>query len=136
MSLNINTLNLSDSKYGYKFDRWECFENKPYDNYDGYYEAIFKGLWYRKVPKLAWIFGIIAIVASTVFLLVNSDGSDSNSNIVNAEINNKVNSYIDGIELNLDTLKEYKGKYCDSTTIIQSDVKEKVLAKNMDIWFR
>lgn len=114
-----------DSKYGYKFERWECFENKPYDNYDGYYEAIFKGLWYRKVPKLAWIFGIIAIVASTVFLLVNSDGSDSNSNIVNAEINNKVNSYIAGIELNLDTLKEYKRKYCDSTSIIQSNVKEK-----------
>jgi len=114
-----------DSKYGYKFDRWECFENKPYDNYDGYYEAIFKGLWYRKVPKLAWIFGIIAIVASTVFLLVNSDGSDSNSIIVNAEINNKVNSYIEGIELNLDTLKEYKRKYCDSTINIQSDVKEK-----------
>ena len=114
-----------DSKYGYKFERWECFENKPYDNYDGYYEAIFKGLWYRKVPKLAWIFVITAIVASTVFLLVNSDGSDSNSNIVNAEINNKVNSYIEGIELNLDTLKEYKRKYCDSSTIIQSDVKEK-----------
>ena len=114
-----------DSKYGYKFERWEFFENKPYDNYDGYYEAIFKGLWYRKVPKLAWIFGIIAIVASTVFLLVNSDGSDSNSNIVNAEINNKVNSYIEGIELNLDTLKEYKRKYCDSTSIIQSNVKEK-----------
>ena len=114
-----------DSKYGYKFERWECFENKPYDYYDGYYEAIFKGLWYRKVPKLAWIFGIIAIVASTVFLLVNSDGSDSNSNIVNAEINNKVNSYIEGIELNLDTLKEYKRIYCDSTSIIQSNVKEK-----------
>lgn len=114
-----------DSKYGYKFDRWECFENKPYDNYDGYYEAIFKGLWYRKVPKLAWIFVITAIVTSTVFLLVNSDGSDNNSNIVNAEINNKVNSYINGIELNLDTLKEYKRKYCDSTSIIQSNVKEK-----------
>lgn len=114
-----------DSKYGYKFERWECFENKPYDNYDGYYEAIFKGLWYRKVPKLAWVFVIIAIVASTVLLLVNSDGSGSNSNIVNAEINNKVNSYTEGIELNLDTLKEYKRKYCDSTSIIQSNVKEK-----------
>jgi hypothetical protein len=44
---------------------------------------------------------------------------------VNAEINNKVNSYIEGIELNLDTLKEYKRKYCDSTINIQSDVKEK-----------
>lgn len=116
-----------DSKYGYKFDRWECFENKPYDNYDGYYEAIFKGLWYRKVPKLAWIFVITAIVASTVFLLVNSNGSDNDTSIVNAEIINKANSYIEGIELNLDTLQEYKSKYCDSTTIIQSDVKEKSL---------
>lgn len=113
-----------DAKYGYKFIKWE--KVKPLSSNDTEsYEAIFKGLWYRKVPKLAWIFGIIAIVASTVFLLVNSDGSDSNSNIVNAEINNKVNTYINGIELNLDTLQEYKRKYCDSTSIIQSNVKEK-----------
>ncbi len=84
-----------------------------------------RSYWYRKVPKLAWIFVIIAIVASTVFLLVNSDGYRNNTNIVNDEINNKVNSYIEGIELNLDTLKEYKRKYCDSTSIIQSNVKEK-----------
>lgn len=116
-----------DSKYGYKFERWECFEKMPYDNYDGYYEAIFKGLWYQKVSKLAWVFVIIAIVASTVFLLVNSDDSDNNTSVFNAEINHKVNTYIDGLELNLDTLKEYKRKYCDSTTIIQSDVKEKSL---------
>lgn len=116
-----------DSNFGYKFDRWESFENKPYDNYDGYYEAIFKELWYRRVPKLAWIFGIIAIVASTVFLLINSNGSVNDTSIVNAKINNKVNSYIDGIEFNLDTLKEYKRKYCDSTPINQSDGKGKGL---------
>ena len=46
-----------DSKYGYKFERWESFENKPYGNYDGFYEAIFKDLWYQKVPKLVWIIG-------------------------------------------------------------------------------
>lgn len=123
-----------DSKYGYKFERWECFENKPYYNYDGYYEAIFKELWYRRVPKLAWMFGIIAIVASSALLLVNSDDSDSNSTIVDAEINKKVNSYIEGIELNLDTLKEYKRKYCDSTTINQSDVKEKSLWQKIWIY--
>lgn len=79
----------------------------------------------RKIPELAWVFIIIAFVASTVFLLVNLDGSDSNTNIVNADINKKVTTYIDGIELNLDTLKEYKRKYCDSTAINQSDVKGK-----------
>src|SRR5690606_30964634 len=62
-----------DSKYGYKFERWEPHENKPYNNCDGYYEAIFKELWYRKVPKLAWIFLYFAIVASTTFLLLKSD---------------------------------------------------------------
>jgi len=115
-----------DAKYGYKFIKWEKVEFQSSNDTESY-EAIFKGLWYRKVPKLAWVFVIIAIVASTVFLLVNSDGSDNNANLVNAEINNKVNTYIDGIELNLDTLKEYKRKYCVSTTIIQSDVKEKSL---------
>lgn len=115
-----------DAKYGYKFIKWEKLKPQSLDANESF-EAIFKGLWYRKVPKLAWVFIIIAIVASTVFLLVNSDGSDSNTNIVNAEINNKVNTYIDGIELNLDTLKEYKRKYCDSTAINQSDVKEKSL---------
>lgn len=113
-----------DAKYGYKFIKWEKVKPQSLDGGETF-EAIFKGLWYRKVPKLAWVFVIIAIVASSVLLLVNSDGSDSNSNIVNAEINNKVNSYIEGIELNLDTLKEYKRKYCDSTSIIQSNVKEK-----------
>ncbi len=113
-----------DAKYGYKFIKWEKVKPQSLDGGETF-EAIFKGLWYRKVPKLAWVFGIIAIVASTVFLLVNSGGSDSDINIVNAEINNKVNSYIEGIELNLDTLKEYKRKYCDSTIYVQSEVKEK-----------
>ena len=116
-----------DSKYGYKFERWESSENKPYGNYDGFYEAIFQDLWYRKVPKLAWIFVILAIVASTVFLIVNSDKSDRNTRIFNAETINKVNTYIDGIELNYDTLKEYKMKFCDSAKIFQSNVKEKSL---------
>jgi len=62
-----------DARYGYKFDSWGDFENKPYDNYDGYYEAIFRELWYRKIPKLAWIFLFIAIVATTSFLLIKSD---------------------------------------------------------------
>lgn len=80
---------------------------------------------YSKVPKFAWIIGITAIVALIiVILLVNTDGSDNKASIVNAEINNK-NFYIYGIELNLDTLKEYKRRYCDSNTIIQSDAKEK-----------
>jgi len=116
-----------DTKYGYKFERWESHENKPYDNYDGYYEAIFKELWYRKIPKLAWVFLFIAIVGSTAFLLIKSDGTDSNTNIVSTEISNKINSYVEGIELNLDTLKEYKRKYCDSTTVTQNDEKEKSL---------
>lgn len=114
-----------NSKYGYKFVEWKLFENKKYANYDGYYEAVFKGLWYRKVPKLAWIFGVIAIVSSTVFLLINSDGSDSNTNNVSAEVKDEVNSYIEGIELNLNILEEYKRKYCDSTSIIHSKGKEK-----------
>jgi len=116
-----------DSKYGYKFDRWESFENMPYDNYDGYYEAIFKELWYRKIPKLAWVFLIIAIVASTTYFFIKSDGTDSNTNLVSPEISNKINSYVEGIELNLDTLKEYKRNYCDSAAHIQRNVNEKSL---------
>jgi hypothetical protein len=113
-----------DAKYGYKFIEWKKENSQSLDG-GVTFEAIFKELWYRRVPKLAWIFGVFAIVASTVFLLINSDGSENDTSIVNAEINNKVNSYIDGIELNLDTLKEYQRKYCDSTSFIQSNVKEK-----------
>lgn len=122
-----------DSKYGYKFERWESFENKPYDNYDGYYEAIFKELWYRKIPKLAWVFLFIAIVGSTAFLLIKSDGTDSKTNIVSPEISNKIkiNSYVEGIELNIDTLKEYKSKYCESPIVTQNEVKEKSLWQKM-----
>jgi len=120
-----------DSKYGYKFERWESFENKPYDNYDGYYEAIFKELWYRKIPKLALVFLFIAIVGSTAFLLIKSDGTDSKTNIVSPEISNKINSYVEGIELNIDTLKEYKSKYCESPIVTQNEVKEKSLWQKM-----
>jgi len=115
-----------DAKYGYKFTKWAEVKPQSLDASESF-EAIFKELWYRKVPKLAWVFIIILIVASTVFLLVNSDGSDSKRNNVIDEIKNKANPYIDGIELNLDTLNENKRKYCDSTVINQSDVKEKSL---------
>jgi hypothetical protein len=123
-----------DSKYGYKFERWESFENKPYDNYDnydGYYEAIFKELWYRKIPKLALVFLFIATVGSTAFLLIKSDGTDSKTNIVSPEISNKINSYVEGMELNIDTLKEYKSKYCESPIVTQNEVKEKSLWQKM-----
>jgi hypothetical protein len=116
-----------DTKYGYKFDRWESYENKPFDNYDGYYEAIFKELWYRKVPKIAWIFFIIAIVTSTVFLIPKADDPITIKNIVNAEISNTVNSYVDGIELNMNRLKTYKSMYCDINTPIKSVANEKSL---------
>jgi len=114
-----------DSKYGYKFERWKCFENKPYDNYDGYYEAIFKGLWYRKVPKLAWIFMIVVFMASTVSFIVYLTGKRSDPTSLETLANTQVDAYIEGVALNLDTLKEYKRKYCDSSIIVQGDVKEK-----------
>jgi hypothetical protein len=85
-------------------------------------EAILKESWYRKVPKLAWVFLFIAIVASTAFLVIKSDGPEAP--IDNSEISTEINSYLDGFELNRDTLQEYKKKYCDSTTYIQSVVKE------------
>ncbi len=114
-----------DAKFGYKFERWESFENKCYEHYDGYYEAIFKKLWYRKVPKSALVFFIIAIVASTVFYIIKSDPTKGDTDIAKTEISDKINSYVDGIDLNRDTLNEYKGKHCDSSTFIPSDIKEK-----------
>jgi hypothetical protein len=90
-------------------------------------EAILKESWYLKVPKLAWVSLFIAIVASTAFLVIKSDGTEGPIDIVSTEISNKINSYVDGIEMNLDTLKEYKKKHCDSTTFIQSVPKEKSL---------
>lgn len=113
-----------DAKYGYKFIKWE--KVKPLSSNDTEtYEAIFKELWYRKIPKLAWIFMIVVFMASTVSFIVYLTGKRSDPTSLETLANTQVNSYIEGIELNLDTLKEYKRKYCDSTSIIQSNVKEK-----------
>lgn len=121
-----------DSKYGYKFERWECFENKPYDNYDGYYEAIFKGLWYRKVPKFAWVFIIILMVSLSVFLLNKSCVKEKVIINDNLEISSKINAYVLGIELNLDTLKEFQRNYCESDTFVQYEEQERSLMQR--IW--
>lgn len=109
-----------DSKYGYKFEYW----NEPNSIYDGY-EAIFKELWYRKIPKLAWVFMIVVFMASTVYFIVYLTGKRSDPTSLETLANTQVDAYIEGVALNLDTLKEYKRKYCDSSIIVQGDVKEK-----------
>ena len=82
-------------------------------------------LWYSNVPRSVWIFLIIAIVTSGVFLLIKPVGNEGVEDIAKTKISNQINSYVDGIDLNRDTLNEYKRKHCDSSTFIPSDIKEK-----------
>jgi hypothetical protein len=99
-----------EARFGYKFIKWELNKNQRDKEYDGVYKAIFKELWYHRIPKLAWIVISITIALFTIFFLIkttDTPGSEKPNNSLT-----KVNSYVDGIELNQDTLKNLKSRYC------------------------
>jgi hypothetical protein len=66
------------ARFGYKFVIWKLHIEKI-EQYDGYFEAIFKELWYHKIlRKKIWILWIITIlIITTVILLIPSGGSDN-----------------------------------------------------------
>ncbi|MCL2650067.1 MAG: hypothetical protein FWD60_03445 [Candidatus Azobacteroides sp.] len=100
-----------DPQFGYKFVTWELHD-EPYQHdgidYDGYYEALFKELWYHKIPKFVWILSVIAIplaVAITFTLRsCSSKNDDKNQPIDVAEIQ----MYVEGDSLLIEKLTDYK----------------------------
>jgi hypothetical protein len=135
------------SKCGYKFVEWHdhstssiSIDNKTYD---GYYEAVFKERWWHKKPIYVCILCFIVVIGvlSIIFYFFHK-GNDTTQQpqktdgiIVSRELykgndttqqpqktdelHKKITAYCDGIELNLDTLKQYKTQVADNETLIQ-----------------
>jgi len=93
-----------DAKFGYKFSEWKQQEKLSTD-YDGYFEAVFIKLWYNKIPKWGLIVSSIAIVIFTGFVLTQHKGPDPTKTF---KISSKIQNYIEGDSLFLDTLNKYK----------------------------
>jgi hypothetical protein len=115
-----------DAKYGYRFIEWKMVTSEYSDSCESY-EAIFKKLWYRKVPTVAWAIIFMTLFIPTIFLLVDTPSPPKGNYHSNSHQYNKIDAYLDGIELNLDTLKHYKSICCDSNTglLTQDEVQEK-----------
>lgn len=104
-----------DPKFGYKFDTWKKHDeyyHYNYQNYDGYFEAQFKELWYHKISNLVWILSVIAIVSTfAIIFLVESSSSENNNTkqlTDKVEIKRQIQIYVDGDTLLLGTLNRYR----------------------------
>jgi hypothetical protein len=97
------------SKYGYKFVKWELIEIKSSQENEKYYRAIFKELWYCKIPKATLIGIPAALVIFIISYFIWTAGSGENKEL--DAITNKIKDYVEGNELNKDTLESYK-KQC------------------------
>lgn len=108
------------SKFGFKFNKWEGPINQPYSGYEGYYEAIFKELWFHRVPKFIWVVVILAAIAGIVIIFTAGPKPSNNEEMVN-----KIITYTNGIELNKDTLELYKSQYCNPQKTPKNNSNEK-----------
>ncbi|KFC59188.1 hypothetical protein FEM08_20490 [Flavobacterium gilvum] len=95
-----------DPNFGYKFIEWKYQEQSSKD-YDGYYEAIFKKMWYNKIPKWCWIVSSIAAVFIIVFTLIYKLSYSDNPQS-HYEFPVHMQKYVQGDSLFLDTLNIYK----------------------------
>jgi hypothetical protein len=94
-----------DPKFGYEFIEWKQQE-KTSNDYNGYFEAIFKELWYHKIPKWSILISLVVIGIITIFFMLNpSRTSDSKISKIDSE---QITNYIEGDSLLLYKLNEFK----------------------------
>ena len=105
-----------DPLFGYKFVEWKRINEKN-DEFDGYYEAIFKEYWFHKNPKTVMLIGIGVGILSLLFICafvwwfwfckgnneVQSEGAST--------ISQEITDYIIGDDLLLDKLDTYKASW-------------------------
>jgi hypothetical protein len=116
-----------DARYGYKFIRFD-FVDKPKYHYKAHYEAVFEELWYRKIPKSAWVFFMMAMLVSSYFLLHNKRVPPPVQD-PKQQISDEVIAYVEGIELNKNILDSLKTMYCVN---IENVPTKKIVKK--DLW--
>lgn len=93
-----------DPKFGYEFIEWKLQE-KTSNDYDGYFEAIFKELWYNKIPKWSVLISIVVGIITIFFMLNPSRTSNSKISKIDSE---QITNYIEGDSLLLNKLNDYK----------------------------
>jgi hypothetical protein len=106
-----------DSKFGYKFEKWESHKEQSYNNegedYHGYYEAIFKELWYHKIPKRYWIIGsiVVGLIIALCCLIFSGKGNENKKEEQQSISLDQISDYVEGDSLFLETLENYKKKW-------------------------
>jgi len=117
--------------FGYKFVDWEINENERIC------QAVFEKLWYYKIGM--WVLILIVVVSiaiASIYIYKKISDSTGSMKLEQIEgINNKIDSYVNGIELNLDTLKELSSHYCNSTNNISNISKKGRLQKILQLLF-
>ncbi len=96
-----------DPRFGYKFTKWEPYQAMAYKGCDGYYEAIFKELWFHKIPKWAWIAGCISLTLMAALILTLVPFSSDNLKSLKLT-SDQISNYIEGDTLFLNRLESYK----------------------------
>ncbi len=113
-----------DTKPGYIFEGWLKNE-EPCEGYDGYYEAVFRESWYRKmykIPAKVWmITGSVAVAIPFIFMGIHffQEKSDKpKAGVVQQGIvglQNQIEEYVQGMSLLMDTLDKYKTAWEEQT---------------------
>lgn len=93
-----------DARFGYEFRGWRYSQERLDDRFDGYYEAIFKEVWYHKLLKWYWIASFIITALVSCFLIMDIPLKFRNSESQQIS-SDQIKKYIEGDSLLLDTLK-------------------------------
>ena len=120
-----------DANFGYRFEKWKIHRQPLNGDFGGYYEAVFKELWYHK--KLAW-FAIVVILTASVFGVLHFAGSSEGEQTKEDKLKSLVEqltNYAEGVELKKETLQLHKTNYSSLT----DPAKNKESGKGWFDWF-
>jgi hypothetical protein len=95
--------------FGFKFIGWQGPE-EPYADYDGRYIAVFEQLWYLKVLKVSIV--VFPIFLASIIYILNTDPPPPS-----VDPTTEIMSYVEGVELNADTLEQLKQRYCNGSSV-------------------
>ena len=97
-----------DPHFGYKFVEWKRINEKSNDD-DGYYEAIFKELWYHKNPKILGIgigVGVLILLCICAFVC-GLKFCKTDPSVDTSSLSQEITSYIIGDTILYTKLDEY-----------------------------
>jgi hypothetical protein len=94
--------------FGFKFIGWQGPELDA--DYDGRYVAVFEQLWYLKVLKVS-IVVLPIFLASIIYILNTAPPPPS------VDPTTEIMSYVEGVELNADSLEQLKQSYCNGSSV-------------------